>query len=156
MEFWGNGKHGELPAGMGNALYQALAVNDLPGARLLAGPLLERANFERLPAATAFNCGLCLYRLEEHEKALSCLKRAELLLGTPPDLDIREKEAFFRAVEADGEVYLRPLNPEAGRGLERYFLVRTRWLSAICLLRLGCRQEAAPAIRFLAQYHITV
>ena len=48
MEFWGNGKHGELPAGIGNALYQALAVNDLPGARLLAGPLLERANFERL------------------------------------------------------------------------------------------------------------
>ena len=71
-------------------------------------PLLERANFERLPAATAFNCGLCLYRLEEHEKALSCLKRAELLLGTPPDLDIREKESFFRAVEADGVVYIIP------------------------------------------------
>ena len=156
MEFWGKGREEELREGTGPALYQALALNDLPAAWLLAKSLLERANFERLPAATAFNCGLCLCRLEEDEKALDSLKRAELLLGTPPDLDIRDKELFFRAAAADGQVFLRPLNPETGRGLERYFLVRTRWLSAFCLLRLGRGQEAAPAIRFLAQYHIRV
>ena len=156
MDFWGKGKYEELSADTGSALYQALALNDLPAAWLLAKPLLERANFERLPAATDFNCGLCLYRLEEYEKALDCLKRAELLLGTPPDLDAGEKELFLRAVQADGQVFLRPLNPKAGRKLERYFLVRARWLSALCLHRLGRRQEAVPAVRFLAQYQILV
>ena len=156
MAFWGKGREEELREGTGPALYQALALNDLPAAWLLAKSLLERANFERLPAATAFNCGLCLYRLEEYEKALAGLRRAEQAFGAPPDLDIREKELFFRAVNAEKDVFLRPLNPQAPDGLERYGLIRTKWLAALCLLRLDRPREAAPAIRFLAQYHITI
>lgn len=140
----------------GGMLYRALAAGDLPAAWLAARPLLERAKGEKLPAATAFNCGLCLYRLEEYEKALAGLRRAEQAFGAPPDLDIREKELFFRAVNAEKDVFLRPLNPQAPDGLERYGLIRTKWLAALCLLRLDRPREAAPAIRFLAQYHITI
>ncbi|MCI9337545.1 MAG: hypothetical protein HFH93_08400 [Lachnospiraceae bacterium] len=154
MEFLENTKYGKLPVTAGDGLYQALAVGDLPAAWLLARPLMDRTKLDRLCAPTAFNCGLCLYRLKEYEKALAGLRRAEQLLGTPPDLDIREKELFFRAVEADDQVFLRPLNPGGDSGLERYFLIRVRWLTAHCLLRLERRQEAAPAIRFLSQYHI--
>lgn len=156
MDFLGKGSRAGQRADLDNGLYQALAVGDLPAAWLLARPRLERADFEGLSAPTAFNCGLCLYRLEEHEKALAGLRRAEQAFGAPPDLDIREKELFLRAVKADETVFLRPLNPQASDGLERYGLIRTRWLAALCLLRLGRPQEAAPAIRFLTQYHITV
>ena len=88
--------------------------------------------------------------------ALAGLRRAEQAFGAPPDLDIREKELFFRAVNAEKDVFLRPLNPQAPDGLERYGLIRTKWLAALCLLRLDRPREAAPAIRFLAQYHITI
>lgn len=156
MEFLGKGSCARQQPGLDNGLYHALAVGDLPAAWLLAKPRLERADFEGLSASTAFNCGLCLYLLEEYEKALSGLRRAKQAFGAPPDLDIREKELFLRAVRADETVFLRPLNPQAPDGLERYGLIRTRWLAALCLLRLSRPQEAAPAIRFLAQYHITI
>lgn len=155
MDILRSGKPGGLTAGTDKALYQALAVDDLPAAWLWVRPLLERADFERLSAATAFNCGLCLYRLEEYERALDCLRRAEQQLNTLPDLDVRDRELFFRAVRADGQVSLRPLNPEADKGMERYFLIRTRWLTVLCLLRLERTQEAAPVIRFLEKYQIT-
>ena len=156
MEFLGKGKSASQRPDLDSGLYQALAAGDLPGAWLLAKPCLERIDFEGLSASTAFNCGLCLYRLEEYEKALAGLRRAEQAFGAPPDLDIREKELFFRAVNAEKDVFLRPLNPQAPDGLERYGLIRTKWLAALCLLRLDRPREAAPAIRFLAQYHITI
>ena len=59
-----------------------------------------------------------------------------------------------QAVMAAQQVFLKPLDPENMKGLERYFLIRIRWLSALCLLHLERQQEAAPIIRFLAQYHI--
>ena len=124
MEFLGKGKSASQRPDLDSGLYQALAAGDLPGAWLLAKPCLERTDFEGLSASTAFNCGLCLYRLEEYEKALAGLRR--------------------------------PLNPQAPDGLERYGLIRTKWLAALCLLRLDRPREAAPAIRFLAQYHITI
>lgn len=156
MEFLEKGKRGELWAGLDQALYQALAIRDLPAAWLLTKPVSERADFERLSAPTAFNCGLCLYRLEEYEKALTALRRAEQAFGNAPELDIREKELFFQALKMSEDVYLRPLNPETGKCLERYGLIKTRWLTALCLLQLNRPQEAAPAIRFLAQYHIEI
>ncbi len=151
-----NEKSRESAHDAGGMLYRALAAGDLPAAWLATRPLLERAKGEKLPAATAFNCGLCLYRLEEYEKALAQLKAAEQLLGSPPDLDSGERRLFVQAVESvkkERQACLLPLDPE-GDGLKRYFLIRVRWLAGLCLLCLGRRQEAAPLIRFLAQYHI--
>ena len=54
-------------------LYRALAVGDLPGAWLLARPLLEPGRTECMNALTVFNCSLCLFRLEEYERALTLL-----------------------------------------------------------------------------------
>ncbi|MDE6913809.1 MAG: hypothetical protein K2P35_08960, partial [Lachnospiraceae bacterium] len=136
------------------SLYRALATGDVPAAWLLTKPLLERSKMEKLSASTAFNCGLCLYQLNEYEKALASLRQAEQSLGTPPDLDTQEKKLFLQAVMAAQQVFLKPLDPENMKGLERYFLIRIRWLSALCLLHLERQQEAAPIIRFLAQYHI--
>ena len=68
MEFLGKGKSASQRPDLDSGLYQALAAGDLPGAWLLAKPCLERTDFEGLSASTAFNCGLCLYRLEEYEK----------------------------------------------------------------------------------------
>ncbi len=121
---------------------------------LLTRPLLELMKTGILPAATAFNCGLCLYRLEEFEKALSILKNAEQSLGVPPEPDTPEKRLFLQALQKNPQVFLQPLDPKGGSGLERYSLIRVRWLTAFCLLRLDRRQEAASAIRFLAQYQI--
>ncbi|MDE7207431.1 MAG: hypothetical protein K2N90_09815 [Lachnospiraceae bacterium] len=154
MEFLGNGKSSELSANVSNSLYRALATGDIPAAWLLTKPLLERSKMEKLSASTAFNCGLCLYQLNEYEKALASLRQAEQSLGTPPDLDTQEKKLFLQAVMAAQQVFLKPLDPENMKGLERYFLIRIRWLSALCLLHLERQQEAAPIIRFLAQYHI--
>ncbi len=138
----------------GVPLYRALVSGDLPAACLLAAPLLEQAKSENLPAPTAFNCGLYLYQLGEYEKALAPLKQAEQALGVPPDLGTQDKRLFLQALKTSGQVFLLPLDPQSGRGSERYFLIRVRWLAALCLLQLKRRQEAAPAIRFLAQYHI--
>lgn len=135
------------------SLYRALALGDLPGAWLLARPLLEPGRAECLSAPTLFNCGLCLFRLEEYERALTLLKRAERLLGSAAGPDTAERRLFVQALEAT-DAALLPLDPEWGPGLERYALIRVRWLTALCLLRLGREQEAAPILRFLAQYHI--
>lgn len=156
MEFLGKNKSEEQKAGLDNALYQALALDDLPAAWLLVKPLVERADFERLASVTAFNCGLCLYRLEEYEKALAALRRAEQAFGAAPDLELRGKELFLRALKSAEVAFLRPLNPEALKGLERYCLIRTRWLTVHCLLQLNRPREAAPAIRFLAQYQVVL
>lgn len=159
MGFLENGEKQELLSGAGGPLYRALAIGDLAAAWLLARPLIEnmkteRTKTEKLPAATAFNCGLCLYRLGEYEKALAQLKQAEQLLGAPPDLAPLEKKLFFQAVENRKQMFLQPLDPEGGKGLERYFLIRIRWLAAHCLTHLERSREAASEIRFLAQYHV--
>ena len=134
-------------------LYRALAVGDLPGAWLLARPLLEPGRTECLNALTVFNCSLCLFRLEEYERALTLLKRAERLLGSAAGVNTAERKLFVQAVETT-DVSLLPLDPEWGSGMEQYALIRVRWLTALCLLRLGREQEAAPILRFLTQYHI--
>ncbi len=135
------------------SLYRVLALGDLPGAWLLVRPLLEPGRTECLNAPTMFNCGLCLFQLEEYERALTLLKRAERLLGSTAGPDTAERRLFVQAVEAT-DAALLPLDPEWGPGLERYALIRVRWLTALCLLRLGREHEAAPILRFLAQYHI--
>lgn len=154
MEFLGTGKSQKSLTAADASLYRALAVGDLPAAWLLTRPFLERSKSEKLSVSTAFNCGLCLYRLGEYEKALAELKRAEQSLNIPPDLDIQEKKLFFQAIEADEQTALLPLDPECEKGLERYALIRVRWLTALCLIRLERQQEAAPIIRFLTQYQI--
>ena len=143
--------NGLLPAD--GSLYRALTIGDVPGAWLLARPLLEPGRTECLNTPTMFNCSLCLFRLEEYERALTLLKRAERLLGSAAGLDTAERKLFVQAVETT-DAALLPLDPEWGPGLERYTLIRVRWLTALCLLRLGREQEAAPILRFLAQYHI--
>ena len=142
---------GLLPAD--GPLYRALALGDLPGAWLLVSPLLEPGRVEGLNVFTVFNCGLCLFRLEEYEQALTLLKRAERLLSSADGLNAAERKLFVQAVETT-DVELLPLDPEWGSGMERYALIRVRWLTALCLLRLGRGQEAAPIVRFLAQYQI--
>ena len=134
-------------------LYRALALGDLPGAWLLARPLLEPGRTECLNVFTAFNCSLCLFRLEEYERALTLLKRAERLFGSASGLNTAERKLFVQAVETT-DAALLPLDPEWGSEMERYAFIRVRWLTALCLLRLGREQEAAPILRFLTQYHI--
>ena len=142
---------GLLPAD--GPLYRALALGDLPGAWLLARPLLEPGRAEGLNVFTVFNCSLCLFRLEEYEQALTLLKRAERLFGSVVGLNAAERKLFVQAVETT-DAALLPLDPEWGSGMERYAFIRVRWLTALCLLRLGRGQEAAPIVRFLAQYQI--
>ena len=154
MEFLGNSKGSKPLTVDAHSLYQALAVGDLPAAWLLTRPFLEQGKNEKLSVSTAFNCGLCLYQLEEYEKALAELKRAEQSLNTPPDIDMQEKKLFLHAIETGKQTALLPLNPESEKGLERYAFIRVRWLMALCLIQLERQQEAAPMIRFLNQYHI--
>ena len=80
--------NGHLPAD--GPLYRALALGDLPGAWLLVCPLLEPGRTECLNAITMFNCSLCLFRLEEYERALTLLKRAERLFGGTSGLNTAE------------------------------------------------------------------
>lgn len=142
-------------AAAGGELYRALAAGDLGAAWLLASSWLERGKTERPSCATAFNCGLCLYRLGEYEKALAELKRAEQALGNPPDFDISERKTLIQALSLAGQdAALLPLDPDSGKGLARYAFLRVKWLTTLCLLRLGRRQEAAAGIRFLRQYQI--
>ena len=134
-------------------LYRALTLGDVPGAWLLARPLLEPGRTECLNMPTMFNCSLCLFRLEEYERALTLLKRAERMLGSAAGLNTAERKLFVQSVETTDAARLR-LDPEWGSEMERYALIRVRWLTALCLLRLGREQEAVPIMRFLAQYHI--
>lgn len=155
MEFMGKSREQAGHAAADEDLYHALAAEDLPAAWLLTKVFMERAKTEKLPYTTAFNCGLCLYRLGEYEKALAELKRAEQSLGNPPDFDIAEKKLFMQALSLAGkETALLPLHPDSGKNLERYGFLRVKWLMTLGLLQLGRQQEASSGIRFLRQYHI--
>ena len=153
MGFLGNGAmSGEVVKADG-PLYRALAVGDVPGAWLLARPLLEPGQAERPAASTVFNCALCLFLVEEYERALGLLKRAEQSLGSPAGPDAAERKLFIQALSVS-DAALLPLDPEGDAGMERYTFIRVRWLTALCLLQLDRRQEAAPILRFLEQYNI--
>lgn len=130
-------------------LYRALSAGDLPAALLIKNPSEENP-------ASLFNRGLCLFRLEEWEKSLFELKRAERLLGSPPEIDVSEREAFIKALSfSKGErTHLLPLDPENAADCARYCLIRVRWIEALCLDKLGRNGEAAAIKRFLAQYQI--
>ena len=143
------------PINMDGLLYSALVAGDLPAAWLITRHLVERAKTEQFSYATEFNCGLCFYQLEEYEKALSKLKRAEQLVSNEPDFDITERKLLLQALSKKGKmaVFL-PLNPESSP--KRYALIRIRWLMALSLIDLGRKQEAAPIIRLLSQYNIEV
>lgn len=154
MAFLGNEKRTDVSSAADRPLYRALAIGDYPSAWLLARPLLEPGRVDCLSASTAFNCGLCLFLLEEYERALVPLKRAEQFLGSPAGLNAAERKGFLQAVTASKDAVLLPLDPEGGEGMERYYLIRVRWLTALCLIRLNRRKEAAPVLRFLEQYHI--
>lgn len=154
MAFLENGKDTRICSAVDRLLFRALATGDYPGAWLLACPLLEPGRVDGLSAPTAFNCGLCLFLLDEYEHALVLLRRAEQFLGSPAGLNAAERKGFLHAVAASKDTVLLPLDPEGGEGMERYYLIRVRWLTAMCLIRLDRRQEAAPVLRFLGQYHI--
>ena len=156
MDFLENGKGAEISSAVDGPLYRALAIGDYPGAWLLAHPLLEPGRVERLSAATAFNCGLCLFLLEEYERALMSLKRAEQFLGSPAGFGAAERKGFLQAVAASKDTALLPLDPESGEGMGRYYLMRVRWLTALCLIRLDREQEPHTILRFLNQYHIQI
>ena len=155
MEFLGKNKNVAGPANMDGLLYSALAAGDLPAAWLITKPLVERAKTEQFSYATEYNCGLCFYQLEEYERTLSELKRAEQLVSNEPDFDIAERKLFLQALSKKGKmVVFLPLNPESSPN--RYALIRIRWLMALSLIHLERKQEAAPIIRFLSQYNIEI
>lgn len=156
MTFLGNERGTEIAFTAEGPLYRALAIGDYPSAWLLARPLLEQGRMERLTVPTAFNCGLCLFLLGEYERALTPLKWAEQLLGSPDGLNAAERKGFIQAAAASKDTALLPLDPAWGEGMERYSLIRARWLIALCLINLDRRREAAPLLRFLEQYHIEI
>ena len=132
-------------------LYRALAAGDLPAAYLAGKDIKVKSG------TTAFNYGLCLFRLGEWEKALAELKHAEQDIGNPPEYEISERKLFLKALESsEGATALLPLDPSAPQKFGRYALVRVRWLTALCLKNLGRESEAAPVIRFLSQYDIQI
>ncbi len=136
-------------------LYRALAVGDLPAAQLISAAVGKCQASGGGNPATAFNRGLCLFLLEEHEGALSELKRAEQLSGNPPEIDISDKDLFIKALEiSNRELFLLPLDPDSASGNTRYVLIRVKWLTALCLKALGREGEAAMIKRFLSQYNI--
>ncbi len=136
-------------------LYRALAVGDLPAAQLISAAVGKSQASGGGNPATAFNRGLCLFLLEEHEGALSELKRAEQLSGNPPEIDISDKDLFIKALEiSNRELFLLPLDPDSASGNTRYVLIRVKWLTALCLKALGREGEAAMIKRFLSQYNI--
>lgn len=138
------------------SLYRALSEGDLPAACLL-GEFSSHKTVDADNAAAAFNRGLCLFLLEEYEDALSELKRAERLSNNAPELDSTARNMFSKAVEASGEKLARlPLDPESPKSLTRYVLIRTKWLTALCLKALKREGEAAAAARFLSQYNIVL
>ena len=157
MEYMGKSREKAGHAPSDGDLYRALASGDLPAAWLITKAFTARPEADKTVYATAFNCGLCLYRLEEYEKALAELKRAEQLLGNPPDFDISEKKLLLQALALSGkEAALLPLDPDSCKSYERYGLLRVKWLMSLSLLQLGRQQEAASGIRFLRQYHIDI
>lgn len=155
MTFLDGGTTSDASRAADNALYRALAVGDLPGAWLLSLPLLKPGQIERRTAPTMFNCALCLFLVGEYERALGPLKCAEQSLGGSAELNTAERKLFVQALETSNAALL-PLDPEGVAGMERYVLIRVRWLTALCMLRLNRPQEAGPILRFLEQYHITL
>lgn len=141
------------------SLYGALSVGDLPAAYLL-GDFSSHKTYEGDNAAAAFNRGLCLFLLEEYEGALSELKRAERLSNGAPELDSTARTLFLKALEKSGkDLALKPLDPnaaEASKSFTRYVIIRTKWLSALCLKALGRNGECAMPARFLTQYNINL
>lgn len=133
-------------------LYNALSAGDLPAAWLLSRNVCGEN------AASVFNRGLCLFMLEEWEKALAELKLAERILGNPPELDISERELFLKAIELSNSERPRllPLDPDTAGICGRYALIRVKWLSAVCLEKLGRGGEALTVKRFLSQYNINL
>lgn len=128
-------------------LYRALSAGDLPAAWLIKNISVENP-------ASLFNRGLCLFGLGEWERSLAELKRAEQLLGNPPEIDISERDVFIKSLSENERLYLLPLDPESSADCARYALIRVKWLEALCLDNLGRNAEAALIKRFLSQYKI--
>lgn len=128
-------------------LYRALSAGDLPAAWLIKNISVENP-------ASLFNRGLCLFGLGEWERSLAELKRAEQLLGNPPEIDISERDVFIKSLSESERLYLLPLDPESSADCARYALIRVKWLEALCLDNLGRNAEAALIKRFLSQYKI--
>ena len=84
MEYMGKSREKAGHAPSDGGLYRALASGDLPAAWLITKAFTARPEADKTVYATAFNCGLCLYRLEEYEKALVKKKesRGELEFAT--------------------------------------------------------------------------
>lgn len=145
-------------------LYRALSAGDLPGAYLICSSIDKDRTCTIENPATEFNRGLCLFLLEEYEAALSELKHAEQLCGNPPEIDISEKKLFNKAIaisnheisDHEKSLAVKPLVPGSEKIYPRYILIRTKWLTALCLKTLGRDSEAAMLKRFLSQYNIEI
>lgn len=138
-------------------LYRALANGDLPAAYLISCSIDKNKTCSIENPATVFNQGLCLFLLEEYEAALSELKHAEQLSGNPPEIDISERKLFNKAIEISNHeqnLYVKPLDPGSVNIYARYILIRTKWLTALCLKALGRDSEVSVIKRFLSQYNI--
>ncbi len=140
-------------------LYRTLSAGDLPAAYLISDSIDKNKTCSIDNPATAFNRGLCLFLLEEYEAALSELKHAEQLSGNPPEIDISERKLFNKAIELSNHeqsLAVKPLDPGSEKIYARYILIRTKWLTALCLKALGKDGEASMIKRFLSQYNIEI
>ncbi len=136
-------------------LYSALCAGDLPAAQILCSSIGKAPGGDN--PASSFNRGLCLFLLKEYESALFELQSAERQLGSPPELDIADKNLFIKAIELSNrekELFLLPLDPGSVKVCMRYMLIRVKWLTAVCLKALGREGEASMIKRFLSQYNI--
>lgn len=138
-------------------LYRALSAGDLPAAYLIISSVDKNKTCSLDDPATAFNRGLCMFLLEEYEAALSELKHAEQLSGNPPEIDISERKLFNKAIEISDHgqnLAVKPLDPGSASIYAKYILIRTKWLTALCLKALGRDGEVLMIKRFLSQYNI--
>lgn len=143
-------------------LFRALSAGDLPAAYLISCSVDKNKTCSIDNPATAFNRGLCLFLLEDYEAALSELKHAEQLSGNPPEIDISERKLFNKAIDISNHevsnheqsLAVKPLDPGSVTIYARYVLIRTKWLTALCLKALGRDGEASVIKRFLSQYNI--
>lgn len=153
MDFFSkNQSAGVFPVKAADALFAALAAGDVSSAFILT-QAYEKAEAD---AATVFNRALCLYLLDEWEKALRELNRAEIALTKPQEAQMQDKRLVKKALEVTGERFaILPLCGEVVGKSTSLALVRIKWLSVRCLKNLGRNQEAMPIVHWLeTQYGI--
>lgn len=129
-----------------DAIYSALSAGDIVAAWVMSdgSKLLEKC------MATIFNHAVCLALMEEYDKALIDLKKAQLLLPSIIKSGKADRDKFKKAIMlCNAEQYaLKPLSRLAVSDAQ-YAEMRIKWLIALCCKRAGKSQEAVEIYRWL-------